>query len=389
MKGHIRKRGKSWAVVIELGRDADGKRRQKWHTVHGTKADAQKELVRILHELNTGLYAEPDRLLVRDYLGRWLSDHAKPNCSTRTWERYKDLVDSYISPRIGHLPLAKLRPLHIQELEAYLLSDGRRRRREGGPTGLSPQTVLHVHGVLRAALKQAVRWQLLARNPADAVRPPRAPRAEVQALDEEQTVALLKAAQDSRLYVPILLATTTGLRRGELLALRWQDVNLQAGVVIVVQNLRVTRTGGLDFGVPKTAKGRRSIALPPLAIQGLKEHRRRQKEQRLRLGPVWQEHGLVFPAPDGRPWHPDNLTTAFRDLCDRASIKIRFHDLRHTHATQLLRAGVHPKVVSERLGHSTIGITMDTYSHLLPGMQEEAAARIEASLRTALEGGRE
>jgi integrase len=388
MKGHLRKRGPGvWAVVVELPRDPEGRRRQKWHTVHGTKAEAERELRRILRELDTGLYADPERLLVRDYLARWLSDHAKPNCSVRTYERYQELIQSYIDPRVGHLPLAKLRPLHIQAMEADLLEGGRTRRQEGGPAGLSARTVLHVHRVLSTALRQAVRWQLLARNPAEAVRPPRPTRAPVQALDEEQTARLLAAAKGSPLHAPVLapvlVAVMTGLRRGELLALRWSDVDLEAATLSVAQTLRVTHSG-LVFAPPKTGKSRRLLALPPLVVETLREHRTRQLEERLRLGPVWEEHGLVFPGPDGRPWHPDTFTSAFRALCPRAGVKVRFHDLRHSHATQLLKAGVHPKIVSERLGHSTVGITLDIYSHLLPGMQEEAVGRLEAALRAAL-----
>ncbi len=387
MRGHLRRRGPgTWAVVVELGRDPEGKRRQKWHTVHGTKADAERELTRILHELDTGLYAEPERLTVAAYLERWLTDYARANTSPRTYQRYRELIDSYITPRIGHLALTKLRPLHVQGLEADLLANGRQRRREGGPSGLSPRTVLHVHRVLATALRQAVRWQMIPRNPADAVRPPCPTRPEIHTLTEEETALLLQAAKGSRLYAPVLLALTTGLRRGELLALRWEDVDLESGTLRVVQNLTVTQEG-LVFKTPKTAKSRRSVALPALAVEALREHRKQQSEERLRLGPVWQDHALVFPGLDGRPWHPDLFTSGFHDLTLRAGLRVRLHDLRHTHATQLLKAGIHPKVVSERLGHSTIGITLDIYSHVLPGMQEEAATRTDLALRAALKEG--
>lgn len=180
---------------------------------------------------------------------------------------------------------------------------------------------------------------------------------------------------------------STGLRRGELLALRWQNIDLEKGMLYVTQTLTVTQQQGLIFKTPKTGKSRRSVTLPPSAVEALREHRRRQTEERLRLGPVWQDHDLVFPGPDGRPWHPDTFTSSFRDLCARAGVQARLHDLRHTHATQLLKAGVHAKIVTERLGHSSIGITLDTYSHVLPGMQDEAAARTEAALQAALQRG--
>ncbi|MCX8032672.1 MAG: site-specific integrase [Thermoleophilia bacterium] len=383
MKGHIRKRGKSWAVVVELGRDSSGKRRQKWFIVDGTKAEAQAELARILHEMNTGLYAEPERLTVADYLKRWLTDYAKSNCSVRTYERYEELLEGYVVPRIGHLALTKLRPLHIQEMEASLLASGRQRRLEGKPEGLSARTVLHVHRVLRTALQQAVRWQLLVRNPADAVRPPRPTKPEIRVLDEAEMAVLLTAARDTRLYVPVLVALTTGLRRGELLGLRWQDVD---GETLRVAQTLVVTEDGLVFKPPKTCKSRRAVAMPQVTVEALKEHRRLQAEERLRLGQVWQDYDLVSPALDGRPWHPATFTCSFRDLCRRAGLQLRFYDLRHSHGAALLRSGVHPKIVSERLGHSTIGLTLDTYSHLLLDMQKQVANLIDESLRNVLGG---
>lgn len=381
MRGHIKQRAKgSWSIVIDLGRDVTGKRKQKWSTVRGTKKEAQAELSRLLNELNTGEYVEPSRMLVSDYLKRWLKDYAEPSVSPKTAERYAQIISDNIKPVLGNYQLSKLKPLHIQSFYTDCLTSGRK----DGKGGLSAQTVLHFHRLLRKAFLQAVKWQLLARNPVDAVEPPRPQRTEMNAINETETALLLEKLTDSPLFTPVLLAVTTGLRRGELLALRWKDINLEEGRLTVNQSLEQTKTG-LRFKTPKTERSRRQVPLPGVALDILKDHKRQQNEERLRLGPVYQNNDLVFPRPDGSLMAPDSFSTNFAAFIRRSKLKhIRFHDLRHSHATQLLLQGVHPKIVSERLGHSNIGITLDTYSHVLPGMQEDAVLKIDASLRLAM-----
>jgi integrase len=381
VKGHIRKRGKSsWAVVIYLGRDASGKERHKWHSVRGTKRDAQRELARLLHETNTGSYVEPARMTVGEFLDRWLADYAKAKVLPKTFERYQEMIDGHIRPALGSYLLPKLAPLHIQSFYSEALASGRK----DGRGGLSAQSVVHFHRLLHKALAQAVKWQLLARNPVDAVEPPRAERQEMRALDEDETARLLGLLEGNRLYIPALLAVTTGLRRGEILGLRWGDVDLAAGTLTVQQPLEQTKDG-LRFKSPKTHRSRRSLALPAMAIEGLRSHRASQAEERLALGAAWKEHGLVCPCRDGAAWAPDTRSTAFAAFVRWSGVKpFRFHDLRHSHATHLLRAGVHPKVVSERLGHSSVGITLDTYSHVLPGMQQDAVRLIDGALTIAI-----
>jgi integrase len=384
MRGHIRQRGKtSWAIVLELGHDAEGKRKQKWHSGFKTRKDAQAELARLMHEMNTGAYIEPSRLTFGDYLDRWLADYARIKVSAKTFERYTEIVRLHLKPALVHHPLAKLQPLHIQAYYATALQSGRK----DGKGGLSAQTVLHHHRVLREALQQAVRWLLLARNPADAVEPPRPANRQIRVLDETETARLLRAVADTKYYVPSLLAVSTGMRRGEILALRWDEIDLDAGTLAVRQTLEQTRAG-LAFKQPKTQKSRRLVALPPLTVDALRRHRVEQTEHRLALGPMYNDQGLVFPQRDGALWNPNTFSACFIPLADRAGLGgLRFHDLRHSHATQLLRQGVHPKIVSERLGHSTIGITLDVYSHVVPGMQEEAARKTDAALRAALSPG--
>ncbi len=367
--------------MIDLGRDTSGRRRQKWITVRGTRRNAERELARIIHEIETGAFVEPSRMGVGEYLERWLSDHAKSRVAPKTFERYAQLIRTHIVPNLGSYRLSQLKRLHSQGFYTTALDHGRKDRRGG----LSAQTVVHIHRVLRTALKRAVHWQLLARNPADAVEPPRPAKTEMQAFTEEETAKLFHVAERSTLSVPILIAVTTGVRRGELLALRWTDIDLNRAELTVRRSLQQTRDG-LTFKEPKTARGRRTVTLTSLAVEALRAHQLNQKMERLRLGPAYEEHGLVFPKANGQPWPPDSFTSAFAALIRRSDVpRIRFHDLRHSHASQLLRQGVHPKIVSERLGHSTVAITLDTYSHVLPGLQRDVALKLNGALREAIE----
>lgn len=386
MKGHLRERGKgNWWAVVDIGRDPEtGKRKQKWHRLTATgKREAQKELAKLLADLAGGTYVEPGKLTVGEYLERWLADYAKPNVAAKTFERYEGIVQRHLIPNLGSYPISKLQPLHIQEYYSRALQNGRLDKRPGN---LSPTTILHHHRVLREALGQAVKWQIIGRNPADAVEPPRATRRGMHVLTAEQVDQLLEVARGSPMYMPILLAVATGMRRGEILALRWQDVDLDAGTISVCRSLEQTKAG-LSFKEPKTAHSRRVVVLPAFAVEALRWHRVEQAEHRLRVGPAWQDHGLVCARPDGRPIPPNNINSAYKGALSRAGIPyVRFHDLRHSHATMLLAQGVHPKIVAERLGHSQIAVTMDLYSHVSPPMQQEAAQKLDSLLRNARNG---
>ncbi len=385
MRGHIRKRGKhSWSIAIYLGKDERGKSRYGWHTVRGTAKTAEAELTRLLNQLNLGEYIETSTLTVAEYLERWLADYALTNVSARTYERYKEIIDCHLIPAFGPRQLTKLQPMQIQASYSQALQSGRRNH----TGGLSARTVLCHHRVLKNALKQAVRWRLLLRNPGDSVDPPRPREREMRALDEKQTAALLKAAQGTSLHLPILLAVGTGMRRGEILAVRWSDLDLAKGTLAVCQSLEQTKAG-LKFKAPKTRRGRRVIALPHLLTTALRQHKAKQAALRLRMGAAYIDQDLICASPDGSPRSPGGFGSGFVKFISGLDIpRVRFHDLRHSHATQLLRQGVHPKIVSERLGHSTIGITLDTYSHVLPGMQEDAAKKIDTALRAAMRRGK-
>jgi len=318
-------------------------------------------------------------MTVADLLQRWLVDYAEERVAGRTLQRYEGTIRNHLIPAFGALALQDLQPAAIQ---AYY----RRMQRSGGLEGkaLSPATVLQHHSILRCALSRAVRWGLLAANPADRADPPRVQAQCIRVLDEEETRKLLRALRGRTVYAPTLLAVGTGMRRGEILALRWSEVDLERGELAVVRSLEQTRHG-LIFKAPKTRRSRRRIALPGFVVRGLRDHREHPPTPRCAGRSTAVDHGLVFPRADGSPWPPDSFSAEFaRQLRLAGQPRIRFHDLRHTHASQLLRLGVHPKVVSERLGHASVGITLDTYSHLLPGMQAEAAARIEGTLGAGL-----
>jgi integrase len=279
---------------------------------------------------------------------------------------------------LGGLALTKLQPANISQAYAKALANGRR----DGSGGLSARTVTHMHRVLREALHQAVGWQMLARNPADAVKPPKVERKQMSVLDTEATIELIEAARPYRIFVPILLGVLCGLRRGEIAALRWRSVDLDAGQLMVVASIEQTRAGCRE---KETKSGRaRAVALPATLVEELRRHRAKQAEELLLLGiPLTDDHYVVTQA-DGTALQPHSLTQAFtRFLAERSLKQVRFHDLRHSHATHLLAAGVHPKIASERLGHSKIGITLDLYSHVLPGMQAEAAAVVDGALQAA------
>jgi integrase len=381
MKGYIRQRGKNrWQIVLDGGRAANGKRKQLYKTILGPKRLAHAALAQMHRDLQTGDFVEPNRLKTGEFLQRWLED-MRSRVSPKTWERYGLAVRRHIIPYLGERLLKKLEPLDLTALYTHLLEGG---RSKGG--ALSARSVRHTHVILRGALRQAVKWRLLTRDPSDAVSPPRPKRPEMRALTDAEMATLLEQAKGTRLHLPVLLAMSTGLRRSEIFGLRWCDVDFEASQLAVRQTLQEVRKR-LYFREPKSAKSRRTVALSALVLDALKRQRAAQAAERLSLGAGYRDLDLVLAQWDGTPWKPESISTLFRAVVRRAGLgHVRFHDLRHSHATQLLRLGVPAKVVSERLGHATIGITLDTYTHVLPGMQEEAAKKVDVALRSAIAG---
>lgn len=382
MAGSIRRRGKgSWEVTVDLGRDpSTGRRRRRFVNVRGTKKEAERVLAEALHQRDTGIDIHPGKITVAEYLRRWLQDYAAHNVAPSTLARYTGIVEHHLITTIGSVRLRDLRPAHIQAAYGRFLAAGG--RRDGSAKGLSPRTVLHHHRLLHEALSYAVQWQLLASNPADAVAPPRPTATEMRALDSEEAERLLDVARETVLYPFVHVALRTGARLGELLALRWSDIDLDAATVQIARTVKRISGQGLVFGTPKTHRSRRSVALSADTVAVLRKHRRSQVEHRLSVGPGYENQGLVFASPTGQPLDDSNLRRAFQRLVKEAGLApLRVHDLRHTAATLMLRASVHPKIVSEMLGHANVGITLDTYSHVTPTMQREAAEAMDAILR--------
>jgi integrase len=372
MRGHIKKRGKdSYSIVLNLGIDpATGKRKQQWVSVKGTKKEAEKRLSELLHQLDNGTFIKPGKTTLAEYLERWLKDYAWPNLAPRTSEGYETIVKQHLIPELGNIPLTLLRPEHLQRYYSKMLSSGRCK----GAGSLSAQTVRHHHTALHKALQTALEWGLLSRNVADAVRQPRAQQPEMKTWDEDDMIRFLEAAKDTPYYALFYLALFTGMRRSELLALRWQDIDFILSQVYVNRSLHQLKDGSFVFRSPKTAKGRRLVSLPPSAVTMLGNHKKQQFAICLALGRILTDDDLIFSHRDGKPLRPNTITRAWSILAAHAGLNvIRFHDARHTHASFMLKQGVHPKIVQERLGHASIQITLDTYSHVTPSLQQAAA----------------
>lgn len=368
-----------WVGEATVGRRADGARDRRF-VYADTREEAQEKLRKLLHERDRGLLADPAKQTVGEFLSSWLQDVAKPTVRPRTYDCYSDIVERHIKPALGGVRLSKLSPQHLQRFY--------REKQEQGLT----RTVRLCHAVLHRALGQAAKWGLIPRNPADLVDPPKVPKKEFRPLSPEEAQRFLAAAEGDRFYALYVLAVTCGLRQGELLGLKWEDLDLERGTLQVRRQLQWVRAEGEErkgkkraepkwvLTEPKSAKSRRVVTLPAVAVAALKRHKTRQTEERLRLGEVWQDYGFVFTTPIGTPQDASNLLKhSFYPLLEKAGVpRIRFHDLRHTCATVLLAQGVHPKLVQEQLGHSQISLTLDTYSHVMPDMKREVAAKMDA-----------
>lgn len=387
MHGHIEKRGERFVVIIDMGRDERGKRQRHAYTQPpgSTKRTAEKFLRSKLHDADTGQFAPPAKQTLEQYLENWLATTARLRVAPRTLQSYRACISARIVPMLGQVKLDKLTPTQIQAAWAEM-AFGARKDTKAGP--LAAETVRTCHSVLRAALASAVRQGLLPRSPCSGVELPKARRREMTVLDARQMSALLEAARGSWLFAPVLLALTTGARRGEILALRWQDVDLENAVLTVARSLQCVTGQPLIFKEPKNGKPRR-ITMPAMLVAELTRHKAEQAAHRLRVGPCWQAHDLIVCHEDGAPIYPDTLTRAFAVLIGKTDLpRVRFHALRHSAATLLLARRVPIKVVSERLGHSNAAITHLVYSHVLPAMEREAAAEVDLALSGKKSGKR-
>ena len=406
MRGHIRQRGKaSFEYIVDVGtapaqrcevchkrfwlerkpkescpacggrlRETEERRRATKAGFHSSK-EAQAAMAKVMVAVAERSYVAPSKTSVREYLTKEWLPAIKSTVRPTTYRSYVQHVSFHIVPHIGSLRLEKVNGATLNALYAKLASQGKR----DGKTGLSPRTVHHVHTCLHRAFRDAVRWNRLFRNPVDAADPPRVSGPgdrEMKTWSAGQVRAFLAATKDDRLHPLWRLLCLTGMRRGEVLGVRWEDIDFEAARLAVRRSL-IPLGGEVIVSEPKTARGRRSIALDVETVEVLKAQAARQLSEQQAHGEGWTDSGYLCTKEDGEPFHPEVVSRSFRQAVKKAMLPmIRPHDLRHTHATLALQAGIHPKVVSERLGHANISITLDTYSHAIPAMQEEAAERI-------------
>jgi integrase len=351
---------------------------QKRKTFYGkTRKEVQEKLQAAQAELRQGTLVTGPQQTVKEYLEYWLEYAHKRAIRPRSYERYEQIIRLHIVPSLGKLHLQKLTPQHLQKLYA-----------DKAKAGFSPVTVIAIHNMLHTALDDAIRLGLVSRNVCKLVSPPRRPHREMKALTPDQVRFFLSEARGHPQETLFILALATGMRRGELLGLKWQDINFAQETLQVRRVLSRVPTKMVDEvgqsyveAEPKTEKSRRSIALAPFALEALKEQRSRQEEMKEKAGVLWEDHDYVFCTPTGKHLHPGNVLVQLKNVLKKAGLPdIRFHDLRHSTATMLLSMGVHPKVVLELLGHSEISMTMDIYSHVLPSIQRDAVNRLSNTL---------
>ena len=368
-EGSISKRKDGrWQARVQLGYEAGRRRRKSFYG--RTRREVQEKLARALRDLQQGVPVAADaRQTVEQYLRRWLAETVRPTVRPRTCTTYEMWARVHLIPELGHIPLAQLSP---QQVQAML--NGKVR------SGLAPRSVHHLRAVLRAALNHAMRWGLVQRNVGTLVDLPRVPRYEVQVMTPEQARGFLDAVRGDRLEALYTIALALGLRQGEALGLQWDDIDLHAGMLTVRHSLQ--RIGGhLQLVEPKTDRSRRTIPMPTAIVTAVRAHRTRQLEERLWAGSRWHESSYVFTTRIGTPLDGSNVTHRLQATLAAAGLpRQRFHDLRHACASLLMALGVPARVVMETLGHSQISLTMNTYSHVIPSLQRDAADRMQELL---------
>jgi integrase len=370
--GHIRRRGAhSWGIKFDVP-SSNGARQTRYTTVRGTRRQAQARLTELLSESARGITADPSKESLAAFLTRW-DAWASTNLSGKTLERYRGLITHQILPVLGAISVQRLRPVHLQEAYAKLLQGG-------GITGkpLSSRTVGHVHRLLHRALGHATTWGILLQNPASVVSPPRVHAKEIEIIRDDEVRIVLEALRGQPLRMIAVLALATGMRRGELLGLRYRDIDLEAGKIRIERTLEQTRTG-LRFKAPKTRHGRRTITIPACVVEELRVHRLAQQKQRLALG-LGREgpDDLLFTAADGEPMKPNVVTNEWLRATAAVGRSVGLHALRHTHASSLIHDRVDIVTVSRRLGHASPEITLRVYAHLLHDTDDRTTQAVEA-----------
>lgn len=377
----ISKAKKSWKIIIELPKDeVTGKRRQKSFTCYGTKKEAEKFKTEKLRELDTGELIETKKIKFSEYLDYWLKVESQSNLRKNTVEGYKHYINRHIKPKLGNILLEDIKPIHLQKFYLQQLESGELKSGKG----LSKRTVQSMHRIIHKALQQALKWRMITRNVADNVEVPKAEKYEARFLDEKEIRNLIEKVKDSELYIPVVISCFTGLRRGEVLGLTWEDIDFEKGYIKISKQLQ--RIGGENILVPtKTAKSNRKVAISKTLIDILKKYKTKQMENKILLGEKYgNDINAVCTYQSGKLFNPKRFSAKFNEFLKKAELPIiRFHDLRHTHASLLLKMGVKDKLISERLGHSSIGITMDLYSHIYNGEDEKIANDFDTLIKIA------
>ena len=375
MRGHIRSKGNhSWQIQIYMGVGENGKYRRHFETIHGRKGDAQRRLTELLSSLDKGIYTPPGRLTVAEHLNQWLEGYVKTNCSQRTLDGYQSIIETHLIPALGQV---QLKHLHPQAIQSYY---GKACEK------LSARTVHHQHRVLSQSLKYAVRQGYLGRNPAELVDAPSPRKNTMRTLTPGEVEILFDTAKGNYYYPVVYTAVSTGLRQAELLGLRWRDLDLDM-LSISVSQVLYKRRGICQFKEPKTSHSRRRVAMTPKLALFLREYKAGREWLYQELGKQLTLDDLVFASVEGKPIDPGVLSHAFGRIAWQAGLEgVRFHDLRHTFASLMLLRGAKPKVISEALGHASVAFTMDTYSHIIEGMQEDAMALLDEVLPAGVNG---
>jgi integrase len=393
-----------WQGYVITGYDPENNQVKKQYFYAKSKKELADKMRAVQGQVSTGAYQEPSKLRVADWFNLWINEYQKQSLRPTTWESYKMQLDKHILPAIGHLHLTQLQTYHLQTLYNDKQKDGA--RLDGKPGPLSPRSVRYIHMICHAALEQAKKEGKLLINPADAVKLPHDPRKEIKFLDTDQVKTFLSAARETKHFAAYFMALNTGLRRGELLGLRWKDVDLKEGSITVNQGLVRTKEG-LSFQEPKTRLSNRTIGISKEVVNELKFHRRRQMADQERIpAALYEDHGLVFCSEDGRPMCPRGFTRHFERIFDRinrdierkgeelewpaevteaAKIKkVPFHALRHTFATLCLQQGTDARTIQEALGHHKASFTLDVYSGVTKQMKQEATSKIGSLLASCL-----
>jgi len=370
MRGHIHQKGEKYYVILDIGVDENGKRKQKWHSGYRTKKEAKIALEQMLADIQRGEYVSSSNISLAQFLDEWLEDSKKPHLAPKTYASYSDIIRLYLNPLLGHKELSKLTPSLIQKYYTHLREN----------STLSNSSINYHHRLLSQALNHAVKWLYIAKNPCDIVEPPKRTRKEMQAWNFANIQKAHEVFKDTPIYLHVMLAIYTGMRAGEIGALKWTDIDFD-NAVCTVRRTAQRVMGNLIFKEPKTEKSIRRVVLQQALVELLRKDKKKQMENRLLFGSSYklQFDGYISTWADGSFMEPDYVGKKFhKTLLKNPDLPmIRFHDLRHTNASMMLASGIDMKTMSERLGHSQIGITMDLYAHVSVEMQRKAVKKLE------------